>query len=88
MSVQLELKAIKRAWLDDAASQFALIGHKLGRFTTDSLHPLLPKPDHSAWYGVLMAQLSNKGLVREVGRVASKRPEANGRKIAEWEATT
>jgi hypothetical protein len=88
MSVQLELKAIKRAWLDDAAWQIDALLPKLGRFSTDDIHPLLPKPEHENWYGILMAQLKNKGLIRRVDATASKRPEANGRLISVWEATT
>lgn len=85
MSVQLELKAIKHAWLNDAASQFALVGHKLGRFTFDDIHRLLPQPEHPNWFGVLAAQLKNKGMIRRVNSVPSRRPEANGRLISVWE---
>lgn len=83
--IQLELKAIKRAWVDDAASQLAMILPKLGRFSFDDVHSLLPAPEHVNWYGILAARLKNQGLIRRVDAIASKRPESNGRLISVWE---
>lgn len=83
--IQLELKALKRQWLDDSASQFALFAHKLGAFTFDDLHRLLPRPEHENWWGVLAAKLKNQGLIRRVNAVPSRRPEANGRLVSVWE---
>lgn len=84
--IQLELKAIKRAWVDDAAAKLANMIHKLGRFSSDDLHPLLPEPQHPNWFGILFAAMKNKGLIRRVDAIASKRPESNGRLISVWEA--
>ncbi len=86
--MQLELTTIKRQWIDDAASQFALMAHKLGVFTFDDLHKILPTPEHVNWFGVLAAKLKNEGLIKRVNAVPSKRPEANGRLISVWEVVT
>ena len=85
---QLELTTIKRQWIDDAASQFALMAHKLGAFTFDELHNLLPQPEHKNHWGCLAAFLRNKGFIRRINAVPSKRPEANGRLISVWQVVT
>jgi hypothetical protein len=87
-SVQLELKAIKRQWLDDAASQFALFAHKLGLFTFDDMHQKLPTPEHPNWYGILAAKLKNEGHIRRVTATPSRRPSANGRLVSVWEVVS
>jgi hypothetical protein len=83
---QLELATIKRDWIDDAAWMLEPILHRLGRFTADDLHPLLPTPRNHNWFGILVARLSNRGLIRRVNAVPSRRPEANGRLVSVWEA--
>lgn len=82
---QLELTTIKRQWIDDAASQFALIKSRLGQFDFDEMHKLLPEPEQPCWWGIFSAQLAKAGIIRRVGARASKRPEANGRLISVWE---
>ena len=83
--IQLELATIKRAWIDEAAARFALHAPRLGQFTNEDLHRLLPVPDHVNWWGVLFASLKNKGLIRRVSARPSNRPEANWRLISVWE---
>lgn len=83
--VQLELATVKRDWIDDAAWSLEPILHRLGRFTTDDLHPLVPAPANKNWWGILAAQLKNKGLIRRVSAAPSRRPEANGRLVSVWE---
>ena len=62
-----------------------LANMKFRDFTTDNLHRLLDDPPHSNWFGVLMARMKNKGLIRRKGYQPSARPEANGRPVAIWE---
>lgn len=82
----LELATLKRDWVEESATQLALLLPQLGDFSTDELHPVLPKPDHNNWYGVLMAKLKNEGLIERVNAKPSNRPEANGRLISVWRA--
>lgn len=85
-AIQLELGTMKRDWVEDAAAQLVALLPGLGEFTFDDLHPILPKPENENWFGVLAAKLRNHGLIRRVGAVASRRPEANGRLISVWRA--
>ena len=85
MSHQLELTAIKRAWLDEAVAAFESRSFSIGTFTADDLHQYLPKPDHDGWWGCLVAKLRCASRIREVGRVRSARPERNGAKITLWQ---
>jgi hypothetical protein len=83
---QLELSALKRAWIDDAEKQFLETFSWGGRtFSADDLRFYVNEPPHPNWVGCLMARLRNMNKIREIGRVKSSRPEANGRKISFWE---
>ena len=84
---QLELSELKRCWIDEAALRFKVHAPRLGQFTNEDLHRLFPAPEHPNWWGVLFAQLRNKGLIRRVSARSSNRPEANGRLISVWEVT-
>jgi len=83
---QLELRELRRPWVDDALPRLATMLPALGEFTSDDLHDRLPKPEHDNWYGVLVAAARNKGLIERVGARPSCRDEANGRWIAVWRA--
>ena len=85
MTHQLELSELQRDWVADAAMAFPGFFTRSQRFTTDDLHPLLPKPENHNWFGVLMAKLKNQGRIKRVSAVASTRPEANGRLLSLWE---
>lgn len=86
MTVQLELAALKRDWIEDAAPRVATLLPTLGTFTADDLRGLLPEPPTPNWFGCLIARLRNTGLIQEAGRVKSTRPERNGAKISAWRA--
>lgn len=83
---QIELSAIKRRWIDEAIASFNSRAFSLGTFTADDLHKYLPQPEHNGWWGCLVASLRCAGRIKEVGRVRSNRPEANGRKVTLWNA--
>ncbi len=88
-ALQLELSTLKRDWIESAARVFSrmlLLEEIPKSFTTDLLHESLEAPLDPNWMGCLMAKLRNQGRVRVIGRVTSKRKEANGRKINVWEA--
>ena len=85
--IQLELASLKRDWLDDVQPQVVLMLPRLGEFTSDDLHALgFPAPANVNWWGVLLAQLRNRGLIVRVGARPSARPEANGRLVSVWRA--
>ena len=84
---QLELRDLRRPWAEEALPTLAAMLPQLGQFTADDLHGKLPEPQHSNWYGVLMACARNAGIIRRVGDRVSSRKEANGRRVAVWEAT-
>jgi hypothetical protein len=83
---QLDLSELKRVWIDDAAKT---LDHTLlargNEITVEDVRRLVLEPPHTNWYGCLMARLKNSSRIREIGRVRSSRPEANGRKISLWE---
>jgi len=83
---QLELRDLRRPWVDDALPRLATLLPMLGEFTADDLHGKLPEPEHCNWYGVLVAAAKNKGLVEYVGHRKSCRAIANGRKVSVWRA--
>lgn len=84
MTVQLEL--LKRSWCEECEPIVA--SSMKGRdFTTDDLHPILPKPDHVNWFGVLLAIMKRKGKAARITYRASARPEANGRVVGVWRLT-
>lgn len=83
---QLELPGTRREWIDDAAPRLVMMLPTLGRFTSDDIHRLLPPPAHANWFGILVATLKNRGLVRKVGYKPSERKERNGGVISVWEA--
>lgn len=84
--LQLELKAIKRQWVEESMCFLQLVMSDMGQFTSDDLHVILHPPQHPNWFGILLAAMKNKGLIRRVNAIASKRPEANGRLVSVWEA--
>lgn len=86
--IQLELGALKRDWVEEAETTLRPALKGLGRFSSDDLHSMLVKPTERNWFGVLLASLKNKGLIRRVDVTASRRPEANGRLISVWEAAS
>lgn len=54
-------------------------------FTSDDLRAVVTvQPEQVNLFGVLMAKLRCSGVIEEVGRVRSKRREANGRKVSAW----
>jgi hypothetical protein len=79
-----KLAELKPRWVEDAASQMALLLPGLGEFTSDDLHALIASPQSPNWWGVLLAKLANEGLLRRVGVRPSRRPEANGRLVSVW----
>jgi hypothetical protein len=84
MTKQLEFTEIKRAWLDNALSQFNLMSVH-GNFTADDLHDKLPCPQHPNWWGILVNRLSRKGVIRFVGYTKAARKERNGGVVRIWE---
>lgn len=85
---QLELSDLRLPWVDEALPRLAAMLPMLGQFTSDDLHGKLPKPQHGNWYGVLVASASRARLIKRVGDKVSSRKEANGRRVALWEAAT
>jgi hypothetical protein len=83
--MQLELDTLKRDWIDDCLERFELHAPRLGSFSTEDLHRLLPVAPHPNWWGCLVAKLRCSGRIREIGRVKSTRPERNGAKITLWQ---
>ena len=81
---QLELKSMKRQWIDDVAGQFAAHAEKGFEFSADWIHANFTEPWEPNWYGGLLAKLKNEGLIQEIGRVVSSRPERNWAKISLW----
>lgn len=86
--IQLELGTLKRDWVSTSEDSLRPALKGLGRFSSDDLHSMLVKPTERNWFGVLLASLKNKGLIRRVDVMASRRPEANGRLISVWEAAS
>lgn len=81
MNTQLSL--LDREWATVHAP--TVVSAMAGRdFTADDLHAILPTPENRNYYGVLLARMKNKGMVRKVGYQPSLRPEANGRVVAVW----
>lgn len=87
--LRLRVAKLSRDWIDlvfDAACHAA---QHLGEFTTDDLHLALnTAPKHPNWWGSLTAKMQAAGVIVEAGRVRSRRPEANGRKVTLWRAVT
>lgn len=82
MPTQLDL--LKRDWVERSLPK--LVDALLPRpFCCDDIHPILDKPDHPNWFGVLMSVAKRKGLIRRVGYQPSKRLSANRRVLATWE---
>jgi len=82
-TLQLELTALKRDWCDRMFPR--VLDAMRGReFSSDDLHPLLEKPEHDNWFGVLLAKLKNSGCVELVGYRPSARPERNGGIVRIW----
>ena len=87
MTLQLELATLKRDWIDQSAAAFAARSFSIGTFTADDLRHYIEPPPEPNWIGCLMARLRNEGLIKEVGRVRSTRPERNGAKVSLWAVT-
>jgi hypothetical protein len=83
-TIQLELSAIKRDWIQSAAPEVLRYAGTVAEFTTDDLRGVVPEPECRNWWGCVLAALKNEGRIVETGRRPSKRPEANGRKISAW----
>ena len=83
---QLELSDLRRPWVDEALPRLAAMLPTLGQFTADDLHGRFPEPQHCNWYGVLVASARRARLIKRVGDKISSRKEANGRRVAVWEA--
>jgi hypothetical protein len=72
-------------WREAEAAVRDLLDRK-GTVTSDDLHERFPhEPSASgAAIGGLFARLSRAGMLREVGMVKSRRPEARRRRIILW----
>ena len=79
-----QLNLLQRDWCDNA-EPIVLRMMRGAAFTTDELHEHFIAPEHGNWWGVLLARMKNKRLIKRVGYRPSIRPEANGRPIAIWE---
>ena len=79
-----QLHLIDHVWIDNYGPG-ALAAMSGRTFTSDDVREVIAeKPANNALYGVLFAKWRCAGKIEEVGRVRSKRPEANGRKISAW----
>jgi len=84
---ELRVSKLRRDWIDDNYPTACLLASSMGEFSSDDLHDALAiQPDHSGWWGSIMAKLKCDGRIAEAGRVKSRRPEANGRKVTLWRA--
>jgi len=81
--LRLSLDLVKHTWLAQTAPVVPELMRGLA-FTADDLHARLPAPAHQNWWGVLLAQLKNAGVIRKAGYRPSGRPQANGRVVAVW----
>ena len=81
----LKKVAERSVWIANHVSYVKRFFRPGQTFTNDKLHDIFGKPPHPNYWGVLTANLSEEGFIREIGRVASKRDKANGRKITVWE---
>lgn len=83
-----QLTELKRQWVAEVSPLVDQAVRTFDTFTSDDLHDLhsLPQPEHRNWWGVLLANMSGRRVIRRVGYRASKRPEANGRVISVWSA--
>lgn len=84
MNYQLELDSIKRGWIDDVVSRLPSL-FRGRQFTSDEIYEHFYAPGNPNWVGAAVAVLRNRGIVRPVGFVTSKRASANGRSIRVWE---
>lgn len=81
-----QLSLFTRPWLDEAES-LVLAHFPTGtQFSSDDVHQIVSRPEVDNWVGVLFARLRSKDLIKRVGSVVSKRPEANMRWIGVYEA--
>lgn len=79
-----QLNLLWRDWIEENTP--CVLSTMAGKqFTSDDLHKTLGAPPQQNWWGVLLARLKNKGLVRRVGYKPSERTERNGGVIAVWE---
>jgi hypothetical protein len=81
-----QLTDLKRRWCDDVRPLVTSICKTYVEFTVDDLHTWqsVPAPAHPNWWGVLVAQMKNTGLITRIGYRPSKRPEANSRVVSVW----
>jgi len=85
MTVQLELPTVKRQWIEDGMEALPHLTQGLpDLWSTDDLHPIMPRPEHPNWWGCLLSAAKNAGLIERAGYQPSQRPEANGRVVAVW----
>lgn len=84
MTTQLELSTLRRTWIEEVKENFWKLGGRK-QISSDDIHEFFGAPPHPNHYGSLFAQLQNAGMVREIGRVKSKRVERNCAKISLWE---
>ena len=80
--MKTNITEIKSKWLEKWCGKIK--SFKGIRFNADDLHKIIPRPKHVNHYGVLVAKLSNAGVIVEVGRVTSTRKSRNGAKISVW----
>jgi len=80
---QLELTTLTRPWIEDVKANFWKLANR-GQISADDVHEVFGEPPHNSQFGGLFAKLKQAGMIREVGRVRSKRPERNGAKVSLW----
>lgn len=81
-----QLDLLQRDWCEKATPVLLQFAQTFENFTADDLREFqsVPQPPHSNWWGVLIARMKAKGLIRRIGYRTSTRPEANGRVVAVW----
>jgi hypothetical protein len=83
-----QLDLLQRTWCENAMPVMIQVAKTFDCFTADDLRDFqsVPQPPHSNWWGVLIARMKAKGMIRRIGYRPSLRPEANGRVVALWTA--
>lgn len=72
-------------WVKASKEYFVRFFHVGTKFSSDDLHRFFDEPPNTSFWGALTAALEAEGRIKEAGRIALKRPKANGRKITLWE---
>ena len=83
ISNQLELTSIKRDWVEQSIPRVEMFFDGK-EFTSDDLHRILDAPDHANYFGVLIATMKKRGLIKEVGYEVSTQPERNKARVLKW----